>query len=321
VQPGSVGVVVVGGARWSQVEWKDGSIEWTPNDQLTATYLPTWDPGLGWWEWDRTDARVPDEVRDLTGEVPTEVETAMLDEVEPHVPRAEGEQPAETPTGEPQAAQGEPKAPKKGKDTPTRFTIAEHHRGALTARQWKAVAKFAAKDNSRPVLASLAIGPGWVAAADGFRLIVVETQVEVEGYDVTTKPLLLEVSSFKGLTTTGDNRVVVVYDNQVNARIEERTQVGERVNKMHAAWVVDGTFPEWSQIVPVNPTQPTEVIAFDPAFLKDLGELGTAFSTYGVVQFHGSQGGSVNTGYLFSTGGGKADPHAWVVLMPKVIGL
>jgi len=120
------------------------------------------------------------------------------------------------------------------------------------------VAIAAARDDSRPILTGVSIsyenGLLTMAAADGFRLSVRELPLEVEFYDAFSLVVPAKTMNELARISTDEEQFVQLILPQ------ERSQVLFHMTNIDVSTqVIDGTFPDYKQIIPKDVTTRTIV--------------------------------------------------------------
>lgn len=140
----------------------------------------------------------------------------------------------------------------------------------------KAVCVAAGKDNGRPILASVLIEPietgVRLVATDSYRLHYADVELDAEAREVASTMFaggvmvdaktLVEVA--KLATVRGCIMVqVAITDRQIRFSTFDRSIEGR---------LEEGTFPAYRQLIPSELAPCTDVVAFDPRRLADIGK-------------------------------------------------
>lgn len=112
------------------------------------------------------------------------------------------------------------------------------------------------RDDYRPILASVLVRNGSYVATDSHRLHIVDTPVDTgEGFLMARSGVLI-AAKYKGTVTA------TVHERDVTVQLDETTTLTTRI--------VDGEFPLYKSLIPINP--PDEIVLSDE-FLADLTAL------------------------------------------------
>lgn len=140
----------------------------------------------------------------------------------------------------------------------------------------KAVALFASTDSTRYVLNGVLVecdprGSAVLCATDGRRLGAYRTNVEVSsGYEGPTFRAIIPVSLIKRISSKR---------NDIILRFESRSgttwiAVSDPVARCEiGSPAIDGDFPNWRQVCPVNPLLPTVPVHVNSGFLDDYAKV------------------------------------------------
>lgn len=139
------------------------------------------------------------------------------------------------------------------------------------------VAKFAAQDTGRPVLACVSVRNGEVAASDGFTLAradMVDREIDRDGPVENPETLMLAkdvVSVFPGNDPGGSYGIDdYVADPKTGDRVRLLTLGANDAVTAREVGTINGTFPDLNQIFPTE--EPTAVVVIDAFFLKRIAE-------------------------------------------------
>ena len=130
------------------------------------------------------------------------------------------------------------------------------------------VLEAVAKGSDHPALNHILVKPGELVATDGKMLSVREVRME-EG-EATFEPFLLDPKAFK--TAAGRGAYLYAGD---NGTAKVRSAV-ERCGSMHpngsetSITKTEGTFPDYSRVVPAEEREGQKTALFDPALLVRL---------------------------------------------------
>jgi|YNPNPStandDraft_1061719.scaffolds.fasta_scaffold39409_1 DNA polymerase-3 subunit beta len=123
----------------------------------------------------------------------------------------------------------------------------------------------AARDDSRPILTGVLVsyrdGLLTMAAADGFRLSVREVPVEAEFYGNFSLVVPARTMSELARISSDDERMVLLVLPQERSQVLFRLENVDMVTQL-----IDGTFPDYRQIIPKDPT--TRVVLDTADFLQ-----------------------------------------------------
>lgn len=188
--------------------------------------------------------------------------------------------------------------------------------GADLWRSVMAVERSAAKDYSRPVLAGILmeVEPHAItfAAADGFRLSV--SSLDRKGHNLVPNKVLFRKEPFVAFV----KRAKKADEIHITLRGDAWTLVNVQDAESVTMPVIDGTFPDWRQIMPRDEDR-TVVVSLNPKYVADAGAVS---SVAPVLQFARSAEPLPNEPVLLLSkdGGDRGQVIARHLIMPMVFG-
>lgn len=222
---------------------------------------------------------------------------------------------------------------------------AEMYRPAISGPIYQQLARFAATDESRPVLAQIALTPHSAMAADGFRLAVIRGGTEFlpdfEPFTEGGKTVLVPAKWINGVMSSAIKKArrlrVLMSESRGSVRVEaiQPHPSGLELESIGAdVFRCDGTFPDAEQIIP--PVPPVEElgddqahICFNARYLRDACDLAIALwkdRSYQQPQIILRQASAKNrdsqgfcgAAVRLDVQGDESMPSATIVIMPMV---
>ena len=219
--------------------------------------------------------------------------------------------------------------------------MADQKRHPLFSRTLKALAQFLSKDGTRPILGAVHITPTKVIATDSYKLAVItyDTGTNPENFPkIGDRTVTAELSP---VNINGKQFLKALADIPAVRRKKSRTGrltgilpilgyaavVGSDESSVHIATTdldqstvrmvkrVEGTFPDYTKLLPDSDDEPAATIAFNVGFLAEVAK---AFKDFGADLVEVELRGAMKPGYFKATN--KLDQTMEVILMPVRLG-
>lgn len=196
------------------------------------------------------------------------------------------------------------------------FTVSSHYLKSVISR----IVPSAARDDSRPVLTAVCMqlgNPNFVVSADGFRLAILTTTAFVKEGDKRTVLIPAKaLNEFGKLITQDEDVTVLIAQNSSSVALKLS-------NTTFVTQLLEGNFPDFTQIVPKSSTIRVEVdsseflnaIQAQSVFAREASNImRLAVRAEGANEEDVTQSASLTvTGQSAETGDGKTELEATVV--------